>query len=58
MNAPEKAPLLAQAASGAATEAAAADLTALMQTLGTQARAASALMAKASSASKNTPPAC
>jgi glutamate-5-semialdehyde dehydrogenase len=53
MNAPEKAPLFAQAASGAATEAATADLTALMQTLGTQARAASALMAKASSASKN-----
>lgn len=53
MNAPEKAPLLAQAASGAGTEAATAELTALMQTLGTQARAASALMAKASSASKN-----
>lgn len=53
MNAPEKAPLLAQAASGATTEAATADLTALMQTLGTQARAASALMAKASSARKN-----
>jgi glutamate-5-semialdehyde dehydrogenase len=53
MNAPEKAPLLAQAASGAATEAATAELTALMQTLGMQARAASALMAKASSASKN-----
>jgi glutamate-5-semialdehyde dehydrogenase len=54
MNAPEKAPLLAQAASGAATEAATADLMALMRTLGMQARAASALMAKASSASKNT----
>lgn len=53
MNAPEKAPLLAQAASGAETEAATPDLTALMQTLGTQARAASALMAKASSARKN-----
>lgn len=53
MNAPEKAPLLAQAASGVATEAATAELTALMQTLGKQARGASALMAKASSANKN-----
>lgn len=53
MNAPEKAPLLAQAAPGAETEAATSDLIALMQNLGTQARAASALMAKASSARKN-----
>jgi glutamate-5-semialdehyde dehydrogenase len=54
MNAPEKAPLSATAASGAETAAAQSDIATLMQTLGQQARAASALMAKASSASKNT----
>ncbi|EGI77294.1 gamma-glutamyl phosphate reductase [Hylemonella gracilis ATCC 19624] len=53
MNAPEKAPLLAQSASGAGAESASPDLNELMQTLGVQARAASALMAKAHSASKN-----